>query len=282
MRALSPKMQTAVEHFRQNGQFAPRTHAATIKALVKRGYVVSDENGHYTGGDKLQESPVAEMIGEPRVNRLAVQWIDRSMFQPTTDWGQPDYTFWNRARWGRAQGLELSGLFLKPLASKIAAWTLGMPPVFKFKNAKTQTAAADWFNQHHADILRAFEEAIGLGDAYLVINSDLSVTVLPPDVVVPIVDEADYSRIIGWRITEVHPHPTRTLDTMKIVDEYTEKERVRKIYKNDVLQRTERYPNLLGIVPVIHIANNPGSDERFGHPEGEALRPSLGVNANHR
>ncbi len=45
-----------------------------------------------------------------------------------------------------------------------------------------------WWTDHHAEILRGYEEALNLGDAYLVINADLSVTVLPPQVVEPMLD----------------------------------------------------------------------------------------------
>jgi hypothetical protein len=39
--------------------------------------------------------------------------------------------------------------------------------------------------------------------------------------------------------------------------------------------RSERYPNLLGRLPVIHIANRMGADEFYGRPEGDALIPAL-------
>jgi hypothetical protein len=212
-----------------------------------------------------------EIVGDLRTNRLATSWYDSNSNTPTRDWGQADYKFWNRVLLGKAQGLELSGLFLKPLASKIASWTLGITPSFSIENENSQTAVNKWFTDNHPAVLRALEESLVKADSYLVVNPDLTLTVLPPDVVKPIVDDNDYSKIIGWTVTEVHPHPTRHMDNMKIVDEYTEKERVRKKYKNGKLQSTDKYPNLLGCIPLIHIANNVGSDETFGHAEGEAL-----------
>jgi len=222
----------------------------------------------------FRQNHVSEMIGDAK--RFANRVVNRQYsMQPTRDWRQADYRFWNRTRWGRAEGLEIAGLFIKPMASKIAAWSMGIVPQFKFEREKTQTLVSEWFAKYHADVLRAVEESLVLGDAYLVINADLSVTVVPPDVVEPIVDESDYSRIIGWRITEVHPHPTNVGDNMTIVDEYYANRRIRKITKNGAQFKTSTYRNLMGIIPVIHIANDVGSDETFGHPAGEALLAAL-------
>ena len=39
--------------------------------------------------------------------------------------------------------------------------------------------------------------------------------------------------------------------------------------------RTERFANLIGRIPVIHVANRWGADEFYGRPEGDALIPAL-------
>jgi hypothetical protein len=193
----------------------------------------------------------------------------------TRDTSRRDYAFWDRARMCRARGLELSGLFLKPLASKTAAWVQGTVPRWQVDNGRSQEALRGWWGQHHAAIVRGYEDSVGLGDAFLVVNPDLSVTVLPPDVVTPIVDEDDYSSIIGWTVREVHPHPEHPTNRMAIEDRYTEEERVRTVWRDGVLLRTERYSNLIGRVPVVHVPNNPGVNSVFGEPEAVALLPVL-------
>jgi hypothetical protein len=216
------------------------------------------------------------MIGQAGTfYRTVTRLIRRSSYSPTRDWGRSDYAFWDKARRGKALGLELSGLFLKPLASKIAAWTLGRRPQWRLDNTRSQEALNDWWNDNHASILRAWREAVGLGDHFLVINSDLTPTVVPPHVVDPLVSDTDYTEIVGWRITEVIPHPERAGDTMRITDEYTATERVRTVEIGGKMLQTTRYPNLLGLTAVIHIPNLNGSDEIFGRPEGEPLVPAL-------
>jgi len=191
--------------------------------------------------------------------------------QATLDWTKVDYTFWDRARRGKAQGLDLSGLFLKPLASKTAAWVMGHPPTWDAENEATAQALNAWWQEHQADIQRAYRESLGLGDCYLVINADLSVTLKSPDVVTPLVASDDYSRIVGWRIRETYPHPAELSRKMTVTDDYYADRRERTIEIEGGAPRTETYRNLIGRLPVVHIPNEPGGNEVFGHPEGEAL-----------
>jgi len=200
--------------------------------------------------------------------------LRRSSFAVTRDLARADYSFWDKARRGKAKGLELSGLFLKPLASKIAAWTLGRRPQWKTENERSGEELDQWWNNQHADILRAWKEALALGDHFVVVNSDLTVTVVPPHVVDPIVAQDDFTKIIGWRITEVIPHPER-ISVMRIVDEYTVMQRERTVQIDGSTLQTEVFPNLIGMLPIIHVPNLNGSDAMFGRPEGEALEPAL-------
>jgi hypothetical protein len=201
-----------------------------------------------------------ELIGAPGRLRVGTRGLWASF--PTRDAAQADYRFWDRARRGRAKGLELSGLFLKPLGSKVAAWVLGAKPVL------TPAALDTWWAANHAAILRGYEEALHLGDCFLIVNGDLSVSVVPPHVVEPLLDNE--GRALGWRITEIYQGAEQTT----IIDEYTAEARTRTI-KRGMSVKTEVYPNLTGCIPVIHIANRMGADEVFGRPEGEALVAAL-------
>lgn len=264
--ALSAAMQRALNQLEAEGHLSG-VRRSTIRALETRKLISNTPDGYQR---------TSETLDSPRPNRLIAQWLDEFRIAPTRDVGQSDYIFWDKALRGKATGLEISGAFLKPLASKIAAWAMGAQPKFKFEQAKTQQLFSAWYAKHMADILRTFEDAVGKGDAYLVVNppderGDLSITVVPPNVVTPLVDEQNYSRIIGWRISEVYAHPTRPGDSMTIVDDYTATERVHKVYKSGILMEMQTYKNLIGRVPVVHIAYDRGSDEMFGHPAGEGL-----------
>lgn len=214
---------------------------------------------------------VREMIGRTGQVFRSVQM---TWAAPSRDLTRPDYEFWDRLRRGQARGLEIAGLLVKPITSKIRDWALGSQPTIEC-DGPNEAALNTWWGANHADILRGYKESLDLGDAYIVVNGDLSVTVLPPDVVEPIVDEDDYSRIIGWRVVERHQHPTRPGDWMTIEDAYTETERVRRIWRRGSVERVERYPNVIGRVPVIPIHNGVGSNDEFGTPECGAMVHAL-------
>lgn len=220
---------------------------------------------------RIQETlpaPIREIIG--RVSSISTYWTNRMRVTPTIDWTQVDAAFWDRVRRGRVEGLELSAPLLNPIYSKIAAWALGQAPKFRFQNARTQEAFDGWLDDNHAILLEAMEESLALGTPYLLINADLTITLLPPDVVEPIVDPEDYSKLIGWRITEVFQNPDMPGDIMRIVDEYYADRRVvTRWHKGKPTSKT--YKNLIGRLPIIPIPNRRGINEAYGRPEAETL-----------
>lgn len=253
---LSPAMQTALEQYKTAGTLAG-VHKRTREALVRRGLV-------------SESTPIAEMIGSEQSYRY--RWFnDEFRLAPTVDARRGDYAFWDRARKGQARGLELAGVFLKPLESKISAWVLGAMPKFKSENPEMVALMTEWWRDNRAAILKAYRESIGLGDFYIVFNGDGTLTVVAPHVVEPIKSDSDFSQLVGYRITQVYSHPAHMAVTQTIVDEYTTEKRVRKFYKGGTLLRTETYRNPLKLIPVIHVGNQMTAGELYGRPEGEAL-----------
>lgn len=218
------------------------------------------------GSDALTRS-----LGYSRSVRSSWTTRAQSLLRPTQNWGRSDYAWWRRAYYCHVRGLELSGLFIKPLVSKISGWALGRLPEFRCENEQSQQALDEWSAEHHADILRAYRASLKQGDSFVVVNSDLSVTVLAPDNVEPIVADDDYGEIIGWRVTQVILRPDVSLDRQIVIDEYYIDRRVQRVQFGSAAEQTTVYPNLIGRLPVVLIANNVNEDETFGHPEAEAL-----------
>lgn len=217
-------------------------------------------------------APVQELISA--VQHVRFRWLNAWTAWPASDVSTSDYAFWDRARRCKAKGLELSGLFLRPINSKIAAWAMGERPAWKSDNPAAAQALNEWWATNHADILFAYEEALSLGDFFLIVNSDLSLTLVPPHIVEPVVDDANYGSIIGWKIIERIDHPTQPGQSMVITNTYTARERVVTTEANGAAT-TRRYRNLIGLVPVVHVVNRRGAGEMFGRPEAEALVPLL-------
>lgn len=214
-----------------------------------------------TGGNELSRQVRISM------SRLSNSWWKR----PSHDWSRPDYAFWRRAYYCRARGLELSGLFIKPLVNKTAAWVMGRPPQWKLDNENAATALGDWWADNHADILRGFRASLRQGDGFIVVNPDLTLTIIPPDNVEPLVSDDDYSQIIGWRITQTYQHPQESTKKMTLTDEYFANGRIQRWEIDGRVVQTNTYANPTGRIPVIHIANSRDDGETFGHPEAEAL-----------
>ncbi|MCB1899229.1 MAG: hypothetical protein KDH16_08070, partial [Rhodocyclaceae bacterium] len=124
--------------------------------------------------------------------------------EPVNDWMRPDYDYWRRAYRAQVKGLELSGLLIKPLVNKTAGWVLGRAPKFSLDNETALEELANWWADNHADVLKSYRESVKLGDGFIVVNPDLTIALIPPQHVTPIVDDNDYSQQLGWRITQTY------------------------------------------------------------------------------
>lgn len=214
-----------------------------------------------------------EMIGGPqRLTTFRSRVI--SQFSPNYDSGTADYKTLDRARRAKARGLEITGLFLKPISSKITAWALGRPPSFKAGNEAANTELAEWWRGHHAEVMGAAEESLNLADYYVVINADLTVTLIPPDAVTPIVNEDNFGEIVGWRVEMTYQHPIDSrIQTRR--DEYYADRRIQTIITGGRQTNPRTFRNVIGRIPVVHVPNNKGANEMFGHCEWEDLIPML-------
>ncbi len=217
--------------------------------------------------------PWARTVNVGRAIRRSISAWSAALtpWRQTIDWGRPDYAFWQAAYYCRARGLELSGLFIKPLVNKVAAWTLGRSPRWKTDDPAGGEALEAWWGKYHADILRGWRAALKQGDSFVVVNSDLTVTIVAPDNVFPIVDDANYAAVVGYRVVQNIPHPDRAADRMVITDEYYADRRIHRVERNGAPTQVTTYPNLIKRLPIVHIANQPDDGEMYGHAEAEPL-----------
>lgn len=217
---------------------------------------------------------IREQIDEARASHYRIRWYD-GLRRPTVDPGTPDYAFWDRARRGQQEGLQIAGALLKPLASKKAAWVLGQKPIIHSDDPALQAALRTWWGRVHATALLALEESAALGDMFLLIDPAGRLTPLSPHIVAPIFAPDDLSSIVGWQITQVYSDPGAAWTAQTVRDTFTASERRRETQRGSDTMHAQTWQNPLGIVPVVHLANNARADERHGHPEGEALLTAL-------
>lgn len=219
---------------------------------------------------------VSELIGRA-TSPYAVQTI-RAV--PTLDQTRPDYKFWSRLRRGFEPGYQLGGLFAKRICELDAEWVMGTGISYETGDESLDELLAEFVADNHDLLLTWRKDASALGDAYLVVNPDATLTLVSPDQVTVQTAALDPSVVTGYTITtelagqtiENADGSTTKTPSVTITDQYTLTERVIAIRLDGRPQPPLRYPNLIApLLPVIPLHNDRESNELYGHPIYEAL-----------
>lgn len=248
-----------------NPQTSKPYSAATIRADMRTMRVVSEIIGRDS----------STMYGFWR-SYGAVNALDRT---------RADYRFWDELRRGLSYGLELGGLFCQPIVQIIASFVLGTGVKLlvedEAKSASgvyTNGLLQRWINRSMALLLRLLEDDYALGDQFVIVNADGSLSIPSPDTVTVEYDRLDYRRMVKCTVETV-------MSGVTIRDEYREDGRTLTITNNTGQplptedgqliapgQKAERtFENLIGRIPVVHFANDRSVNEVFGRPIYEAL-----------
>lgn len=252
---------------------------------------------------RVSQETVSELIGRVAMpDGQTTLYLSRLRAFKTVDETVPDYEFYDRLRRCKAKGYTLGGLFAKRIERVIASWTLGGGLTIKLyepptsqptgdttenPNDYTNTALSEFITglldagQDNSDdeqpltddddrtsslLMSTYKDALGLGDQYIIINADGSLSVASPDTVKVKRDVLNYKRVLAVTIE------TR-MDGYTITDEYRADGRTVTIKKGNALLSATQYQNLLGVIPVVHIAHDRSGNETNGHPIHEELLP---------
>lgn len=197
---------------------------------------------------------------------VVAEIVGRTVSPYTTtsvDWTRPDYAFWSRVRRGKEPGYELGGLFAKRIAEIDAEWTLGRGFTLLTDNPDLDAEFARWVRDNLNTLMTWRKDASALGDAYLIVNGDGSLSAASAERVEVLTDPLDYKNVMGYRITSV-------LDAATITDEFRMDGRTITIESKGQKQEWQ-YSNPLGLLPVVHLPNDREANEIYGHPIYEAL-----------
>ena len=181
----------------------------------------------------------------------------------SADWTRPDYAFWSRLRRGKEPGYEIGGLFAKRIAEIDAEWTLGRGVTLTTDNPDIDAQFVGFVRDNLDTLMMWRKDASALGDAYLIVNGDGSLSAASAETVEIMTDPLDYKRVTGYRVT------TR-LEDATICDEYRLDGRTVTIEAKGQVQAFE-FGNPLGMLPVVHLANDREGNEIYGHPIYEGL-----------
>lgn len=217
-----------------------------------------------------------EIIGRYTAGEVDL-WTVRTVVAPKTiDETKPDYEFWDKFRRGKALGYKIGALFAKPITDILSSWEMGQGFVAKLEQDKetgesteapdyTNAELADFLNKNHALMVDVEKDKLALGDQYVIVNPDATLSVAPPNTVAVSRDPLDYRRITAYTITT-------KANGYTIEDQYRADGRIVTISKGSE-KMVQRFENLIGEIPVIHFANEKSSNECYGHPVYEALLP---------
>lgn len=220
----------------------------------------------------LPERPgraIAELIGRDGVASL---WGALST-TVAVDHYRADYRFYDELRNGRSAGYELSGLLCRPITQILASYIVGKAPTYTLVEpaededdpiAYTNGLIEKFLRRNHARLLTLVEDLHALGDQFVIINPDGSLAVPPPNTV-----RVEYER---WNPTRMEKVIVTTEDRggLRVIETYTAEQRtVEMRWRGET--RREQYDNLIGRLPVVHLANNRRANELYGRPEYEAM-----------
>lgn len=211
-----------------------------------------------------EKQVVAEMIGRTG-NRYGLTSLWNQLGSVTVDWTKADYIFFDKLRRGKAPGYELGGLFADPIARILLSWVFGSGVKYHSDSNEALEDELHRFVKVNAlTILQAIYDSYTLGDGYLAVNPDGTLTQISPNQVEKMVDDLDYRRVTGFKVM------TKT-DKVQITDEYTLQQRTITIRMTGQAAQTASYPNLIGRLPIIHFACDAAANEIYGHPKIEKL-----------
>lgn len=213
----------------------------------------------------LRLEPVKEIVG--RVAATVAGLYNRAIV--TLDRTRTDYKFWDNLRRGKARGYELGGLFAQPVTEIIASWVIGEGFTAAL-NTEEENERVDYTNDVLSRFLRGemarlnllYEDGMALGDQYVIVNADNSLSIPSPEQVDQVED--DLGNKIGFKVTT-------KLEKATLIDEYRLDGRTLTIKRAGQSDEVQQYTNLIGRLPVIHFANDKGNNETNGRPIYERL-----------
>lgn len=237
---------------------------------------------------------VAEMVGRYVVASAQSTLYRFRSHAKTIDQTIPDYEFYDKLRRGKASGYTLGGLFCKRIERIFATWVFGRGFTVTLKegeDSEFDESRLEYTNAKLADftaslldsgavgddddnrddntgslLIRTFKDMLGLGDQYIIVNPDGSLSVPSPDTVTIETHDLDYRQLEAVEIKQKTGEYT-------IIDRYEPNRRVKTVKKGSAVESEEVFQNLIGRIPVVHLAHARSANETHGHPIHEELRP---------
>lgn len=263
--------------------------------MIADSWVLDDLARHTSNGSNPKIVTIDEMIGRYKAQSQNDLW--KMLGKKTYDNTKTDYEFWDKLRRGKQPGYELGSIFAKPIVNILISSVLGdegieaktVPPIEGEKDTVTPSsedivytnkALNRWLSGIYGQLIKIVDDLYSLGDQYVIVNPDGSLSVASPEMVSVEYDKLDYRKPVKYTITSM-------LDDLEVKDIYTKDTRelvIKNISKDSVTlengiiiqpkaEITQRFSVLIGRIPVVHLTNDRSGNELYGRPVYEALLP---------
>jgi len=213
---------------------------------------------------------IAEIIGRS-ADAFAARFGSASRQRSdSVDLTRLDYGFFDRLYRGQEPGYQISGLLSRPVIKAITTFTIGEPPAIRSANKYMQTVTNTWLQAMAGRIIQGVEDSLRLGDGYWYVDPNGRLITISPDRV-----EVNVDPLAVWKTNSITVESVVTQDNQKQVvqEEWFADSRVQrtKSLGATTWDASRRLPNPYGIIPIVHLPNDHGSNEVYGHAETEAI-----------
>lgn len=219
---------------------------------------------------------VAEIIGRTTHGAQASLLKSRTAVK-TVDDTIPDYEFFDGLRRGKKRGYALGSLFAKRVENIYASWVMGDGVFVTLKESGdkadetdpktyTENELTDFISEELTTLIELERDKFGLGDQYVIVNADASLSVPSPDTVLVDRNPLDYRDVISVTITT-------KLDEVTIEDKYEPLLRTLTFKYSNQRVDVFVFENLFGVIPVVQISFGMSANETSGHSVHEQLVP---------
>lgn len=213
---------------------------------------------------------VSELIGRWTTYDVTISQTSRTV--RTYDDTRTDYVFWDAFRRGKKKGYYISSLFAPRIESIIASWVFGtgfdVVTGDNYTDKLIRGFLAELSDTRNMDSVlpTVFKNGMGLGDQFVIVNSNGTVTIPSPESVTVNRDEMNPSIVLSISVK------TKTAK-YEITDTYYPDRRTRLVTQGNKTVSDETFENFIGEIPVVHIKYGAGVNENFGHSIHEQLLP---------
>lgn len=199
----------------------------------------------------------------------------------TWDSTSPDYVFWDMFRRSKKTGYELASLFANGVIQTLSSWVLGkgiLPAIQSDRDPTyTNQLLQQWGQRQNGTLGAMVQDLYALGNQYVIVNLDGTLSIPSPDTVEVKRDPLDYRRLTevtiknsftNAEVTDTFTAPLRTIRIKNLSGEPLNTQ-FGVISANEL--GVFEFDNPLGVLPVVHFPNMASANEVEGRPIYESL-----------